>query len=77
MGLFRFFMRQTGESDINNTIGKGIDTRKAFRRKRVRRVASVLACVVAFTTSYALILPAITVDQDEGGERAGLLRGEG
>ena len=33
------------------------------RRKRLYRVVSVLACIVVFVTTYAMILPAITLDR--------------
>ena len=34
------------------------------RRKNWRRVLSVLMCIVVFWTTYALILPAITMETD-------------
>lgn len=33
------------------------------RRRRLYRVISVLACIVVFVTTYAMILPAITIDR--------------
>ena len=35
--------------------------RQAARDRLVRRVSSVLACLVVFVTAYMLILPAITL----------------
>ena len=38
---------------------------KEHKRKRIwQKVASVMAAVVVFCTTYALILPVITMDQD-------------
>ena len=42
------------------------------RRKRLYRVVSVLACIVVFTTTYAMILPAITLDQETAEEQPGI-----
>ena len=42
------------------------------RRKRLYRVISVLACIVVFTTTYAMILPAITLDQETAEEQPGI-----
>ena len=33
------------------------------RKKRWKKIVSVLACIVVFCTTYALILPAITMEQ--------------
>ena len=35
------------------------------RRRNWRKVVRAMACVVVFCTTYALILPAITMERDE------------
>ena len=47
-----------------------IKKRKAL--KRWQRIVTVLAAVITFATTYALILPAITVEKDNTGEVAGM-----
>ena len=42
------------------------------RRKRLYRVVSVLACIVVFVTTYAMILPAITLDRATAEEQPGI-----
>ena len=42
------------------------------RRKRLYRVVSVLACIVVFVTTYAMILPAITLDRETAEEQPGI-----
>ena len=42
------------------------------RMKRWQRVVSVMAAVVVFATTYALILPAITLDRDTATTQAGI-----
>lgn len=42
------------------------------RMKRWQRVVSVLAAVVVFVTTYALVLPAITLDKDTASTQAGI-----
>ena len=42
------------------------------RMKRWQRVVSVMAAVVVFATTYALILPAITLDTDTATTQAGI-----
>ena len=39
-------------------------TRAHIRQRRWKRVITVLACAVVFCTTYALILPAITMTGD-------------
>ena len=41
---------------------------KLFNNKRIRKIAMLLAIVVVFTTTYALILPAISLDGDRADE---------
>ena len=41
------------------------------KRRRWRRAVSVLACAVVFCTTYALILPAITLSAERPGGRPG------
>ena len=44
---------------------EAVKLHKEHKRKRIwQKVASVMAAVVVFCTTYALILPAITMDQD-------------
>ena len=43
-------------------------TLKLFTNKRMRTLAMMLAVVLVFTTTYALILPAITLDEDHAQE---------
>lgn len=38
-------------------------TRTHIRKKKWRRVVTVLSCIVVFCTTYALILPAVTMSQ--------------
>lgn len=42
------------------------------RMKRWQRVVSVMAAVVVFATTYALVLPAITLDTDTASTQAGI-----
>ena len=42
------------------------------RMKRWQRVVSVLSAVIVFITTYALILPAITLDKDTASTQAGI-----
>ena len=42
------------------------------RMKRWQRVVSVMAAVVVFATTYALVLPAITLDKDTATTQAGI-----
>ena len=42
------------------------------KRKRLYRVVSVLACIVVFVTTYAMILPAITLDREMAAEQPGI-----
>lgn len=42
------------------------------RMKRWQRVVSVMAAVVVFVTTYALVLPAITLDADTASTQAGI-----
>ena len=42
------------------------------RLRRLYRVVSVLACIVVFVTTYAMILPAITLDQETAEEQPGI-----
>ena len=37
--------------------------RRGTRRRIWKRIVSAMACVVVFCTTYALILPAITMEQ--------------
>ena len=44
------------------------------RRRRVwQKIVSVLACIVVFCTTYALILPAITIDRRRSAEEPGMI----
>ena len=47
-------------------------TRLNKRMKRWQRVVSVLSAIVVFVTTYALILPAITLDVDTASTQAGI-----
>ena len=47
-----------------------IKKRKELRRWQ--RIVTVLAAIITFATTYALILPAITVEKDRSGDVAGL-----
>ena len=40
--------------------------------RKLHRVVSVLAAIVVFATTYALILPAITLDQDTASAQSGI-----
>ena len=42
------------------------------RWKKWQKVVASLACVVVFITTYALILPAITMDRDEAQSQGGI-----
>ena len=42
------------------------------RLKRWQRVVSLLAAVVVFATTYALVLPAITLDKETASTQAGI-----
>ena len=42
------------------------------RLKKWQRVVSVLAAVVVFVTTYALVLPAITLDKETASTQAGM-----
>ena len=55
-------------------IGKMVEyfTRLNKRMKRWQRVVSVLSAIVVFVTTYALILPAITLDVDTASTQAGI-----
>ena len=45
--------------------------------KRWQRIVTVMAAIITFVTTYALILPAITVERDSTGEVGGMyLEGE-
>ena len=46
--------------------------KKRKELKRWQRIVTVLAAVITFFTTYALILPAITVEKDNTGEVAGM-----
>ena len=46
--------------------------RQNKRSRILRKIALVMACMVIFTTTYALILPAITIDDKEAHEMPGL-----
>ena len=46
--------------------------KKRKELKRWQRIVTVLAAVITFATTYALILPAITVEKDNTGEVAGM-----
>ena len=51
----------------------GAHKRKYRDRIRIRRtLVSILAGVVVFVTTYALVLPAITIDQQTAEEEPGL-----
>ena len=47
-------------------------TRLNKKMKRWQRAVSVLSAVVVFVTTYALILPAITLDVDTASTQAGI-----
>ena len=38
-----------------------------------RRISAVLACIVVFVTAYAMVLPAITLDQNAADQEEGLV----
>ena len=40
--------------------------------KKWRRVVSVLAAIVVFVTTYAMVLPAITLDKDTASTQSGM-----
>ena len=40
--------------------------------KRWQRIVTVMAAILTFATTYALILPAITVEKDQVGEVGGM-----
>ena len=44
----------------------------SYTRSRRQRIISVLAAVVIFVTTYALILPAITIDTDTAEKEPGI-----
>lgn len=46
--------------------------KKRKELKRWQRIVTVLAAVITFATTYALILPPITVEKDNTGEVAGM-----
>ncbi len=41
----------------------GIYIRKKFHKKRLRQFAFMMACIVVFCTTYALLLPAVTLEK--------------
>ena len=41
----------------------GVYTRKKFHKKRWRQFAFMMACIVVFCTTYALLLPAVTLEK--------------
>lgn len=43
--------------------------------QKKRRVITALACLVVFVTTYALILPAITLDKNSASEKSGISLG--
>ncbi len=51
---------------MNNSTEKRAEgySGKRVRRRRIYKITSILAILVVFCTTYALILPAITMDQD-------------
>ena len=53
-------------SPVNETV------EKKNRRKQWTRVFTIMACVVVFATTYGLILPALTIEQDKAEEMPGL-----
>ena len=49
----------------NGLLRRIVEYKNLYRRKkRWQKVVSALACVVVFCTTYALILPAITLETD-------------
>ena len=46
--------------------------RRAARRRTMQKMVSVLAAFVVFITTYALVLPAVTIDQETAGAEPGL-----
>ena len=46
--------------------------RQSKRSRILRKIALVMACMVIFTTTYALILPAITIDDEKAYDMPGL-----
>ena len=46
--------------------------KQSMKNRRVRLASIVFACIVVFTTTYALILPAITLEKDEANQMAGV-----
>ena len=49
-----------------------IIVKKRRELRRWKRIVTVLAAVITFATTYALILPAITVEKDRSGDVAGM-----
>ncbi len=46
--------------------------RKSVRDRRIKRVGIVLAGIVVFVTTYSLILPALTLEEDTLSQLPGL-----
>ena len=65
--------------DIMNSLKKwfNILIKKRRELKRWQRVVTVLAAVITFATTYALILPAIAVERDNTGDVGGMYLEQG
>ena len=57
--------------DIIRIMAKQFARIRQTMRKR-RGVLTALACFVVFVTTYSLILPAITLDEDSAGDQSGI-----
>ena len=63
--------KQTVSKDINIRISELLNERQGFMGKR-KTYLTILSCIVVFITTYVLILPAITLDQDEAARQGGI-----
>ena len=61
-----------GRKEEKRTIREMLE--RGLQKKRLLKVTTVLACMVVFITTYAMILPAISVEQSEAGKMPGFLK---
>lgn len=66
-GMKKYIKKNSVGTDPNNTAFKLFE----FIQKK-KSYVTVLSCLVVFITTYLLILPAITLDQDEAAKQGGI-----
>ena len=65
--------KQSGRSDRVLFVDQLLSAiRKSVRDRRIKRVGIVLAGIVVFVTTYSLILPALTLEEDTLSQLPGL-----